>query len=211
MLRAQDRERQLAAYEIHDGLAQQLTAATMQFQTFEQLQDQDHRQAADCYSAGLHMLKESLSEARRLISGLRPPILDESGVVAAIAHLVHDVMAQNGLEVEFHSSVKFKRLGSMLENAIFRIVQESLTNICRHSRSDKARVRLVQKGDRILVEVQDWGTGFDPDSVEEKSFGLAGIRERARLLGGQATIDSTPGKGTRIAADLPLSLDAGGT
>lgn len=207
MLKAQDRERQLIAYEIHDGIAQQLTAATMQFQTVGQLQNQDHQQASDCYSAGLHMLKESLAEARRLISGLRPPILDESGVVAAIAHLIHDVMAQHGSEVEFHSSVKFKRLEPMLENAVFRIVQESLTNVCRHSSSDKARVRLMQKGDRVQVEVEDWGIGFDPNSVEEKSFGLAGIRERSRLLGGQATIDSTPGEGTRIVVKLPLVVD----
>lgn len=204
MLKAQDRERQLVAYEIHDGLAQQLTSATMQFETSEQLRNGNPQQASDCYSAGLHLLRESVAEARRLIAGLRPPILDEAGIVAALAHLIHDVMAQDGPEVQFHSSVKFKRLDPIIENAIFRIAQESLTNVCRHSKSNTAEVRLVQAGDHVQVEVHDWGAGFDPDDVEEGCFGLAGIQERARVLGGWATIESTPGQGTVVRAKLPL-------
>jgi signal transduction histidine kinase len=206
MLNAQDRERQLVAYEIHDGLAQQLTGAAMQFEAFEQLHDGNPQQASDCYSAGLHLLRESVSEARRLIAGLRPPILDEAGILAAIGHLIHDVMAQDGPEVEFHSSVKFKRLEPLMENAIFRIVQESLTNVRRHSKSDTAEIRLVQDGDQVRVEVQDWGVGFDPDSVGEECFGLAGIRERARVLGGRATIDSALGQGTRVVVELPVAM-----
>ena len=123
LLNAQDRERQLIAYEIHDGLAQQLTAATMQFQASHQLTDGSPEKALAAYDAGVEMLRRALAEARRLISGLRPPILDESGIAAAIAHLVHDVMSQGGPDVEFHSSVKHDRLEPLLENAIFRIAQ----------------------------------------------------------------------------------------
>ncbi len=206
MLKAQDRERQLVAYEIHDSLAQYLTGATMQFGAYEKLQKEDPHQASHCYSAGLHLLRESVAEARRLIAGLRPPILDEAGIVAAIAHLIHDVMAQDGPAVEFHSSVKFKRLEPLLENAIFRIVQESLTNVCRHGKSETAEIMLVQDGDRVRIEVLDRGIGFDPDSVEEGCFGLAGIRERARVLGGIAAIESTPGQGTRVVVELPINL-----
>jgi len=204
MLRAQDRERQLVAYEIHDGLAQQLTSAKMQFETSEQLRNENPQQASDCYSAGLYLLKKSVAEARRLISGLRPPILDEEGIVAALVHLIHDVMVQNGPEVEFHSSVTFERLEPLIENAIFRIVQESLTNVCRHSKSDRAEIRLVQDGEHVRVEVRDWGVGFDQNDVEEGCFGLAGIRERARVLGGWAAIESTPGQGTVVRAELPV-------
>jgi signal transduction histidine kinase len=206
MLNAQDRERQLMAYEIHDGLAQKLAGAAMQFEAFGHLQSGNPQQASDCFSAGLHLLKESVSEARRLIAGLRPPILDEAGIVAAIAHLIHDVMAQDGPAVEFHSSIKSKRLEPLIENAIFRIVQESLSNVRRHSKSDRAEIGLVQDGDRIRVEVQDWGIGFDPESVEESCFGLAGIRERARVLGGKATIESQPGEGAKIVVELPVAM-----
>ena len=93
-----------------------------------------------------------------------------------------------------------------MENAVYRIAQEALTNACRHSKSKKIKVELVQNGDQLRIVVQDQGVGFKLEDVEEGQFGLAGIRERARLLGGKATIDSKPGKGTRIAVELPIVL-----
>jgi len=206
LLNAQDRERQLIAYEIHDGLAQQLTAATMQFQASHQLSDDSPEKASAAYEAVVEMLRQALAEARRLISGLRPPILDESGIAAAIAHLVHDVMSQGGPDVEFHSSGQLNRLEPLLENAIFRITQEGLTNAHRHSESDKARIELLREEDCVHIEIRDWGIGFDPDGVEERCFGLAGIRERARVLGGHTAIRSAPGEGTRIVVRLPLRV-----
>ncbi|OHB72650.1 MAG: hypothetical protein A2V70_17320 [Planctomycetes bacterium RBG_13_63_9] len=205
VLQAQDQERRLIAYEIHDGLAQHLTAAMMQFQSCE-LAERDSQEASECCKGGLRMLERSLSEARRLISGLRPPILDESGIVAAIGHLIHDVTAQGGPEVEFHSNVKFDRLEPLVENAIFRIVQESLTNAHRHSRTDRVTVELLQKGDCVEIAVADRGIGFDPDHVAERCFGLAGIRERARVLGGFAAIDTALGQGTTIRVELPIRV-----
>ena len=90
------------------------------------------------------------------------------------------------------------------ENAIYRIVQEGLANACKHGKSERVRVALVQQGSGLRVEVQDWGVGFDPSRIGEQCFGLEGIRERVRLLGGQSTIESAPGKGARIAVELPL-------
>ncbi|NQT14255.1 MAG: PAS domain-containing protein [Planctomycetes bacterium] len=207
LLSAHDRERQLIAYEIHDGLAQQLTAASMQIQASHQLQNDSPEKALTAYDAGVEMLGQASAETRRLISGLRPPILDESGIAAAIGHLAHDVTSRGGPDVAFHSSVKPNRLEPLLENAIFRITQESLANAHRHSKSDKASITLVQDKDCMQVEIQDWGIGFDPDRVGESCFGLAGIRERARVLGGQATIESAPGEGTRIVVRLPLRVN----
>ena len=83
-------------------------------------------------------------------------------------------------------------------------MQECLTNACRYSQSEKVRVELGQAGDRVHVEVRDWGIGFDPAQVEHGHYGLQGIRERARSLGGSAVIETAPGKGTRITVDLPL-------
>jgi signal transduction histidine kinase len=102
--------------------------------------------------------------------------------------------------------VEFRRLEPVLENAAYRIAQEALANACQHSRSRRVRLALLQSDRTIRIEVQDWGVGFDPGSIGENRFGLQGIRERARLLGGQVTIDSQVGKGTSIEVHLPLIL-----
>ena len=210
LLRSSDHERQLIAYEIHDGLAQTLAGAAMQFDTYQRLKEQTPDEAGRAYEAGVEYVRQSLTEARRLISGLRPPILDELGVVPAIAHLVHDTEAKpQSPEIMFQSEVAPDRLAPVLENAIYRIVQEGLGNAVKHSKSAKVRVELAQQGDRIRIEIQDWGIGFDSQQVPEGCFGLKGIQERARLLGGSAKIDSAPGEGTRITVDVPLVLQEG--
>ncbi len=206
LLQSRDHERQLIAYEIHDGLAQQLAGALMQFQTFAHLKDKNPKEAAKAYDAGTTMLQQAYFEARRLIAGVRPPILDESGVVEAISHLVHEKSRDSGTEIEYRSKVAFDRLDPTLENAVYRIAQEALTNACRYSASENVRVTLFQRGDEIRIEIQDWGTGFDPKAVPKNRFGLEGIRQRARLLGGKCSIRSTAGKGTRIAVSLPVVL-----
>lgn len=209
LLDAQERERRLIAYEIHDGLAQQLAAAVMQFQAFDQLRDKKLDVALESHQSGQRALTEGLAETRRLISGLRSPVLDESGVVAAIEDLVSDARRQPGLDVAFSANVQFDRLDHPLENTLFRIVQESLTNARRYSQSDRIRIELTQEGNDLRLEIRDWGVGFDPKQVETRCFGLEGIRERAALWGGRAQIDTRPGEGTRITVTLPLSASPG--
>jgi PAS domain S-box-containing protein len=206
LLRSSDHERQLIAYEIHDGLAQQLAGAIMQFQTYAHLKATKPKEAANAYDAGMTMLHQGHFEVRRLISGVRPPILDESGIVAAVAHLVNEQRLQNGPKIEFQSDVDFDRLVPLLENAIYRIVQEGLANACKHSGSKRVRVEVMQYGDDLRITIRDWGTGFDPATVEDDRFGLEGIRERTRLLGGNTTVESAPGQGTCLTVELPLVL-----
>jgi PAS domain S-box-containing protein len=204
LLESSDHERQLIAYEIHDGLAQQLAGAIMQFQTYRHVKEARPKDAARAFDAGMTMLQQGHFEARRLISGVRPPILDESGVVAAIAHLVNEEQQQTQIRVEFHSNVAFGRLVPILENAIYRIVQEGLTNACKHSRTDRIHVELIQDGDELQVGIQDWGIGFNSATIADHCFGLEGIRERVRLLGGKAVVETAPGQGTCICVHLPL-------
>jgi PAS domain S-box-containing protein len=206
LLQSSDRERQLIAYEIHDGLAQQLAGAIMQIETCWHQKDTKPGEAAKAYEAAITMLRQAHFETRRLISGVRPPILDESGIVAAVAHLVNEQTLQNGPKIEFRGDVSFRRLVPILENAIYRIVQEGLANACKHSQSDRVRVELVQCDDVLRIRVQDWGVGFDRATVRDDRFGLEGIRERARLLGGRTSVESTPGHGTSITVELPLVL-----
>lgn len=207
MLDLHERERRLVAYEIHDGLAQMLTGAQFKLEAFRQ---KLHGQAvADpevwkVFEQGLGLLGDGQVEARRLISGLRPPILDDSGVVAAIEYLASDVQDRGGPQIEFVPEVHFQRLAAPLESALFRIVQETLNNACRHSGSQKVRIELHETDHHVRLVVQDWGVGFDPAQIDPSRFGLRSIRERARLLGGKAEIHSALGEGTRIVVELPL-------
>lgn len=207
LLQSSDHERQLIAYDIHDGLAQQLAGAIMRFDTYHHLDGSGSKEAAKTFDSAMAMLRQGHFEARRLISGVRPPILDESGVVDAIAHLVNEQCRTKGPEIDFFNSVTFDRLTPSLENAIYRIAQEAILNACKHSGSETVRVDVVQEDDRLRVSVQDWGRGFDIAAIEADRFGLDGIRERARLLGGSCSIQSTPGKGTHVTVEVPMAFE----
>jgi signal transduction histidine kinase len=199
-----ERDRHLIAYEIHDGFVQDATGAMMRLETLLETDCLPKGRPRHEVQLSLQLIRKAVADARRLISGLRPPILDELGVAAAIKYLIDD-QAAGGPPIDVRMDVQFARLEPLLEGTAYRIVQEAITNVRRHSSSDRAEVRLTQVGDRLHVEVRDWGIGFDPNSVQGKRFGLRGIRERARLLGGRAEIDSVPGKGTRVFVDLPLA------
>jgi PAS domain S-box-containing protein len=204
LLDLHERDRQIAAYEIHDGFAQSLTAALCNFEAYRQLQAQQPAQAKAVFDVGLGLLSKSIAEARRLIGGLRPPILDELGIVAALEYLVCEWREKSEAEIQFLQDVDFERLAPPLESALFRIVQEALGNACRHSGSKTVRVELFEKGPRILLRVCDWGRGFDTAAVQEGRFGLHNIRERVRLLGGQFSITTAAGQGTHLSVELPL-------
>lgn len=204
MLQASDHERQTISYEIHDGLAQYLAAAGMQFQAYEALKENSPDEARRAYDTAVALVRQAHSESRRLISEVRPPIIDEIGLETALSHLVHEQRARGGPKIEFHSSVQFGRLASILENSLYRIAQEALTNACKHSESKKVTVTLSQEGQEVWLEIRDRGIGFDSGSVEKGRFGLEGIRQRVRLLGGRLTIDSKPGSGTLVQVVVPI-------
>lgn len=211
LLQTSDHERRVLAYEIHDGLAQELTGAIMQLETAEHLRGRNSEESTTAFQTGLTMLHHSLAEARRLINGVRPPVLDEFGVVTAIEHLIQDRLPGDHIPpIEFHHEVAFDRLAPVLENAIYRIVQEGLTNALQHSKCDKVRIGLVEAGQCVRIEIADDGIGFTADAVAEGRFGLEGIRERARLLDGTVAIQSAPGEGTQIVVELPLTFREAG-
>jgi two-component system sensor histidine kinase NreB len=202
LLTIQERERQLVSYEIHDGLAQYLAGAIMHLEACEHAEacSTDNRDLRE----GLKLLRAAADEARRLISGLRPPALDELGIVEAVESLAADARADVP-RVEFTHGLPPRRLLPDIETTIFRIVQESLSNIRRHAHATLASVRLEQHGaNEIRVVVQDDGVGFDPAQVPDDRFGLEGIRQRARLLRGEPTITSSPGRGTTVTVTLPI-------
>jgi PAS domain S-box-containing protein len=203
LIRAHEHDRQLMACEIHDGLVQYMSASLMHLDCLATEQRISERGQSSLELAR-HLVRRSVSEGRRVMSGLRPLILDEEGIVLAISYLVAELVSEK-LEIDFEHQVSFDRLDPLLECTLFRIAQEALTNIKRHSQSARAKVRLSERGRHVHLEIRDWGVGFDPATVEEERFGLKGIRKRADLMGGQADIVSTAGGGTTISVMLPLA------
>jgi PAS domain S-box-containing protein len=202
LLKIQERERQLISYEIHDGLAQYLAGAMMHLEACEHGLggSGENRELRE----GLRLLRAAADEARRLISGLRPPALDELGIIDAVETLAADARAEVP-RVEFTHRLPARRLPPDVETTIFRIVQESLSNVRRHAQAGSASVRIEQHGENdVQVVVQDDGIGFDPASVADDHFGIEGIRQRAWLLGGEPLITSSPGSGTTVTVTLPI-------
>lgn len=204
MVLAGDHERRLITYELHDGVAQQILGAKMLLATQQPSKGRKSR-AADAYRDGMAALAQASLEIRRVMNWLRTPVLDRFGLVEAIEDIASQLrLMPDAPEIKCRHEVKFQRLEPTLENTLFRIAQEAMTNACRHSKSEKVHVKLTQKGGDVALEVRDWGIGFDQDKVHENRFGLDGIRERARILGGKLTIKSKPGEGTVLRARFPL-------
>lgn len=206
LLEIQENERRLVAHDIHDGFMQDVVGAYFHLQAVHGGLDSDTVESK-VENVG-SLLQKAIEEGRRLIRDIRPMGLDEGGVVEAIEHLIADEQKHAGLVVVFQHEVQFNRLESRLEGAIFRIVQEALTNVKHHAQTKHAAVQLTQRNDTLEVVVRDQGLGFDPSTVSPERFGLRGIRERARLFGGEARIESTPGGGTSIFVELPLQKEA---
>ncbi|MCE9527017.1 MAG: sensor histidine kinase [Planctomycetales bacterium] len=200
-----ERDRQLLAFEIHDGIVQDMTAAGIFLSTALEGATFAVQHDKDACERGLRILRDTMAEARRLIQGLIPVVLDERGMVASLEKLVERFRTDQGLEIGLTTKVNFVHLMPAVEMVVLRIVQEALNNVWRHSQSNRAEVRVTQTDDDLRVGIQDFGVGFDPTQVKKTRYGLTGMRERARLFGGTTEIDSSPGKGTRIIVTLPLA------
>ena len=132
-----------------------------------------------------------------------------TSIVAAIDRLIADGRTGGGPEIEFYDDIPIDVLPSKLQTAVFSIVQELLCNACRHSNSRNVLVGLVQDDERISIQVQDWGIGFDVEWMQPHTRGLKGIQQVVRWLGGAVDVDSRPGVGTCIVVEIPLSQENG--
>jgi signal transduction histidine kinase len=210
LLKAQDRDRRLTAYDLHDGAVQLVTGALLRVEAVlgrpasKQVADGGAGASTEDLTHASRHLRDALDELRVLISGLRPPVIDEAGVVGALEYLVELASSRDGIVVEFTHEGGSERLPELVETTIFRIVQEALQNVARHAETARARVRLERLGDEIRLEVRDWGKGFDLTEKKRRRYGLRGIEERAGLLGGTAEFESRPRAGTAIRVSLPL-------
>ncbi|HEY4691298.1 MAG TPA: GAF domain-containing sensor histidine kinase [Anaerolineae bacterium] len=195
-------ERNRLAREIHDTLAQGLTAISLQLESADALIDESPARAKDKVRKALDLARLNLEEARRSVLDLRAaPLLDRS-LPEAIRALVDQIARERGLPIDVRVDGGLERLPGRIEAGVYRIVQEALNNAARHSGARRAAVDLVDTGAGLRVSIADDGRGFDPGATT-RGFGLTGMRERAHLLGGTLDIDSAPGRGTRIVLVVP--------
>lgn len=204
LLDTHQRERQLTAFEIHDGMVQDMTAAVMLLESAKEALSDSGERVLTKFDQALSMVRHAIDEARRLIEGLAPPVLEAEGILPAMQSLIDEMSAKSDMSVTLATDFDGRRFAPALEMSVFRIVQESLNNAWRHGQARLATIRLKERGDMIRVSVRDFGKGFEVAKVSHTRYGLRGIRERTRLLGGRAKIVSVPGKGTLVMAELPV-------
>jgi PAS domain S-box-containing protein len=194
LLEVQETERRAIARELHDEIGQVLTGLklTLGMSTHD-------------LSYAQTLANDLIVRVRDLSLALRPAMLDDLGLLPALLWLFERYSAQTSVQVSCkHVGLEGRRFGAAVETAAFRIVQEALTNVARHARVPSVMVRLWSDPNRLGVQIEDSGIGFDPQAASAASSGLSGMHERASTLGGRLTIDSAPGLGTRIMVEWPL-------
>jgi signal transduction histidine kinase len=200
---AQEEERRTISRELHDDVGQQLTAMRMELGTLERLRADGHE-----FEARLAELKgmaeQSLHVVRDIAAGLRPSVLDDLGLPAAVQKQAREFSKRTGVVVTVSVDGSFERLRDPHRTYIYRIVQEALTNCAKHSDAQSISVTLIARPDRIELTVADDGVGFDASRLRTGGLGLIGMEERVRELGGVADIRSGPGQGTAIHVSTPL-------
>jgi len=203
LLRLQDDERRRIARELHDSTGQMLAAMKM---NLDRLNAEAQGQNASLIGETISISDELSRQMRTMSYLLHPPLLDEVGLPSALAWYSDGFAERSGIKVALQISPEFGRLPNDLEIAIFRVIQECLTNIHRHADSPTASIRLVRASEGIRVEISDSGTGIASHRNGRivEGIGMMGIKERMRQFGGSVTVTSSE-KGTSIIATLPAS------
>jgi signal transduction histidine kinase len=209
LLQLQDDERRRIARELHDSVGQFLVGLSINLSTVR-TEIERLVKTATSLSDSETLVQEMTREVRTISHLLHPPLLDETGLVSAVRWYVDGFAKRSKISVELDVPDDFGRLSRELETAIFRVVQECLTNIHRHSGSAVAKIRIHHRDGQILVEVQDKGKGIAPEKLREMTaagapgVGIRGMRERLRQLGGDLEI-SSDSSGTAVVARLPAT------
>ncbi|MFL5931537.1 MAG: GAF domain-containing protein [Gaiellaceae bacterium] len=201
VVQAQELERTRLARELHDETGQALTSILLALKPLEGAADADARAAV---AAVRELVVSTLQDVRRLAVELRPSALDDLGLVPAVDRLAQTV-AETGMRVDVEAHIGDERLPESVETTLYRIVQEAVTNVARHSGAGRLSITLTRKNGAIVAIVEDDGKGFDPARTGSDGLGLVGMRERLALVGGTLRIEAAAGAGTTIAAEVPLN------
>jgi two-component system, NarL family, sensor kinase len=200
-------ERNRLAREIHDTLAQGLAAIALQLESAEALLEAgtDTRRLRHAITQALTLTRANLEEARRSVLDLRAAPLEGRTLIEALASLLQALATDSNLNVDFHTVGGARPLPPRLEVGLYRIAQEALMNVVQHAAAGQVSVHLVTTPDAVQLAIEDDGCGFDPAMIPPDHYGLIGLNERARLLGGTLRIESSVDVGTRLEIQVPLS------
>jgi signal transduction histidine kinase len=204
LVEVQENERRAIAHELHEEVGQTLTGLNLSLEIVGSTTE-DKRAAR--LSQAQRMVIDLIQQVREMSMHLRPPMLDDLGVIPALVWYFERYTAQTNIQVALQHTGMERRFTPDIEVSIYRIVQEALTNVARHANVSNVSVQLHTRDHRVIIQIEDQGTGFDPSFAQATSAtsGLASIRERVRLLGGQVDIHSAPGQGSTLAVELPLN------
>ena len=204
-------ERNRIARDLHDTLAQSLAAIALQLESAQLLTERgDAARAGETIERTLQLTRAALDDARRSVMELRAPPLEGQGLLDAIRVMARDLRTRDGapIVVSVAGAEGADALPVAVESGLFHIAREALANAARHARTSAASVALERRGDDVELRVADEGVGFDVAAVPPGRFGLLGMSERARLLGGLLRVASEPGAGTTIAVTVPIRASA---
>lgn len=206
-VRAQEEERARISRELHDEMAQILTAFTLDLATLQQLVGK-RAKAAPILERLQNQGRQMSQGMRRMVHDLRPALLDDLGLVAALQYLAENDAPRLGLSTDFETHGAPRRLDPLVETVLYRIAQEALTNVARHAQAQQACLCLEFSPDSAELRVSDPGIGFEPVSKTGRGsgWGLVGMQERAESTGGRLRVESEPGRGTVISVKIPTPL-----
>lgn len=210
IIQSQEAERRKIARDLHDGPAQNLAGMMIRLDLIQHLWDNDVKRIYEEIENIKQMAADSLGDIRRLMFDLKPSLLHEDNFSATLSDFFRDYGTKYDLDIDFVVFGEKKKYDMSLEIALFRMVQEAITNIRKHSGAKKVLVKMEDKGRSLTLVIKDEGRGFDLERTVNKSesYGIIGMRERVELLGGQVEIVSAPGKGTQVIITVPLEGDA---
>jgi signal transduction histidine kinase len=204
LVEVQEDERRHLARELHDQVGQSLTGLVLQLELCRRLTPAALPGGIDNAQS---LANELIAQVRNLSLILRPTVLDDIGLLPALIWHIERYTESTGIRVAFEHTGLERRFPADVETAAYRLAQEALTNVARHAAVGEATVNVWANNEVLCVQVEDRGAGFDPKAALRKhtSIGLAGMRERALLLGGQLTVESSAGEGAQLTAQFPLT------
>jgi signal transduction histidine kinase len=204
LIQVQENERRAIAQELHDEIGQALTGLKL---SLEMLERRSPELLPESVKGAVSLSNDLISRVRHLSLNLRPVALDDLGLVPALLWHFERYSGQTGVQVDFrHQDLDGRRFAQGIETAAYRIIQEALTNVARHAGTNMVEVRTWVDQSVLHLHIEDHGIGLDANVPGRmRSSGLVGMHERASSLGGVLSIDSQPGRGTRLVAELPLS------
>jgi signal transduction histidine kinase len=202
-----EEERTRLAREIHDELSGSLTALKMDLSLLPDRVAKDHNLFLEKLSSMSQLIDNTLAQVRTIVTELRPVVLDKLGLIAAIEWQAREFQERSGIACETHLPVEEISLDRDRATAVFRILQEALSNVARHADASKVVVDLKREAESLILAVRDNGKGIDETAIHAlDSLGLLGIRERALSFGGTAEVAALPERGTRLTVRVPVKF-----